>query len=176
MSKKRKTKAPREIPAWWRDVDRDMRLYLVWERVIKQQTNIILTHQLSGMRTTPVYQLREGSSGGETVHQAERIAIDIDLAERKIAAGEKYRADLEETVRIAAAGDRDKETYIHRYWLTANLSVRARIGLVLEALPFLAHREWETRQITGPSRTFYRWREQIYDSLGELMGYKPDGE
>ena len=176
MSKKRRTRAPREIPAWWKDVDRDMRLYLVWERVIKQQQNIILTHQLSGMRTTPVYQLREGSGGGEVIHQAERIAIDIEFAETKIATGEKYRADLEETVRIAAAGDPDKQTYIQRYWLAANLSVRARINLVLDALPFLGHREWGSGRVTGPNRTFYRWREQIYDALGELMGYRTDGE
>ena len=69
------------VPEWKKDVDRDMRQYLVWDRIIAQQENIILTHQLTGIRTTPVYELREGQPGGPSVNQAERIAVDIDLAE-----------------------------------------------------------------------------------------------
>lgn len=160
-------------PGWWQDVDRAMRLYLSWERVIKQQENIILTHRLSGMRTTPVYELREGSPGGETTHEAERILIDIDFAGQKIAAGTKYREDLEETVRLAAEGDPAKVTFIERYWLTTtNLGVSGRKRLVIEALPFLAHQEWGTGRVTKPNRNFYIWRAKLYDALGELLGYR----
>lgn len=173
MSKKSKrVKERKPYPDWWKDVDRDMRLYLTWGRAIKQQENLIETHRLTGMRTTPVYELREGSFGGDNIFQAEKILIDIDIAEKKIAAGKMYRANIEETVRFAAAGDPDKETFIKRYWLTtANLTVRGRIDLVLEALPFLAHREWETGQITSANRNFYVWRENLYESLAELLGY-----
>lgn len=171
MSKKR-TQGKKPIPDWWKDVDRDMRRYLTWGRVIKQQENIILTHRLSGMRTTPVYELREGTPGGPTNFEAEKILIDIDFAEKKIAAGQQYRADLEETIRLAAGADPAKETFIHRYWLTSlNLSVRGRIDLVINALPFLACRNWDTGQLTRPNRNFYAWRESCYKALGELLGY-----
>lgn len=171
MSKKRQERKPN--PNWWKDVDRDMRLYLTWGRAIIQQDNLIETHRLTGLRTTPVYELREGSSGGGIItFEAERLLIDIDFAEKKIVAGKQYRADIEETVRYAAAGDPDKETFIKRYWLTtANLTTRGRIDLVLDALPFLAKREWGTGRVTSASRNFYVWRENIYAALGELLGY-----
>jgi hypothetical protein len=172
-TKRGKPKEP--MPEWMKQVDRDMFLYLTWERIIKQQQNIILTHQLSGMRTTPVYVLREGSSGGDNVHQAERIAIDIELAEAKIAAGQKYRADLEETVRIATAGDPKKEEFIKLYWWSGiDKRVRPRTMIVINALRFLAHREWGTGRVTGPNRTFFDWRKEIYEELGSLMGYRED--
>lgn len=162
-------------PEWWREVDRDMRLYLTWERVIKQQENIILTHRLSGMRTTPVYQLREGSPGGPTAFDAERIVIDIEFAETKIDAGNQYRENLEKTVRLAAEGDPAKVTFIERYWLTTtNLGVSGRKRLVIEALPFLAHQEWDTGRATKPNRNFYIWRAKLYDALGELLGYRKE--
>ncbi len=169
----RKRGKPKEpTPDWQKQVDRDMFLRLTWERVIKQQENIILTHQLSGIRTTPVYVLREGSSGGENVHQAERIAIDIDFAERKIAAGKKYIADIEETARIAASGNPEKETFIRLYWWSGvNRHVRARSMLVVDALRFLAHREWGTGRPTKPNQTFYDWRKEIYAELRDLLGY-----
>lgn len=161
------------MPEYWKLVDRDMFLYVTWERVILQQQNIILTHKLSGMRTTPVYRLMEGSSGGENTHEAERIMIDIDFAEKKISAGEKYRADLEETVWLACDNDPDKETFIRRYWWTGpNRSVYARKMLVVDSLPYLAHREWGTGRVTKANSTFYEWRREIYEKLGELMGYK----
>lgn len=168
---RRKKKRERKHPDWWKDVDRDMRLYLTWERVIKQQENLILTHRLSGLRTTPVYELREGQPGGATTFEAEKIAIDIDFAERKIAAGTKYRATIEETVRQAAGADPAKELFIYRYWLTTILSVKSRIDLVLDALPFLACKNWETGQMTRPNRNFYAWREKCYEELGRLLGY-----
>jgi len=151
-----------------------MRLYLVWERVIKQQQNILLMHRLAGMRTTPVYELREGKGSGESIHQAERIAIDIEFAENKIAAGLDYRANLEEIIRLVAGGDADKLTFIRRYWWTGGTSLtrRARIMLVLDALPFLAKKEWGTGQITKANDNFYKWRDKVYDGLGELLGYR----
>lgn len=168
MGKKKKHSKPQ----WQKNVDRDMRQYLVWSHIIQQQQNIIFAHRVTGLRTTPVYELREGGTSSNPANQLERIMIDIDFAERKIAAGEKYRAHMEEIVRITADGDRDKETFIHRYWWTApNLSIHRRISCVLEALPFLGHREHETKRTTGPTRNFYVWREQIYQGLGEMLGY-----
>jgi hypothetical protein len=173
LSNGRKRGKPKEKdPEWMGKVDRDMFLRLTWERVIKQQENLILTHELSGMRTTPVYVLREGSSGGESVHEAERIAIDIEFAETKIAAGKKYIADLEETVKIIAAGDPNKETFIRLYWWTGiNRHIGPRKMIVVEALRFLAHREWGTSKVTGANQTFYDWRTEIYAKLRELLGY-----
>jgi len=173
MSRKKKRER-KPIPDWWREVDRDMRLYLAWERVIKQQENLILTHRISGLRTTPVYELREGTPGGPTSFETERIAIDIDFAERKIEAGTAYRANIEEIVRTAAGTDPAKETFICRYWLTSNLNIRGRIDLVLDALPFLACKNWDTGQMTRPNRNFYAWREKLYEELGRLLGYGED--
>lgn len=171
MGKKRGK--PREkTPEWMKMVDRDMFLYVTWERIIKQQENIILTHRLSGLRTTPVYELREGSSGGESINQAERIAIDIEFAEGMIAAGKKYREDLEITVDLVAAGDPDKVTFIHRYWWTGpDRHIGPRSMLVCSALPFLAHKDWGTKRVTKPNSTFYAWREEIYRELADLLGY-----
>lgn len=161
-------------PQWQIEVDRDMHQYLVWERVIRRQENLIATHRLVGLRTTPVYELREGTPGKQD-NPIEKILIDIDFAERKIQAGKQYRADLEEIVREVAAGDTDKETFIRRYWWTSlYCPIRARISYVLEALPFLAHREHGTGRITGPTRNFYVWRDEIYDRLGEMLGRKED--
>lgn len=165
-------KPKEKMPDWMKLVDRDMFLYVTWERIIKQQENIILTHKLSGTRTTPVYVLREGSSGGETIHQAEKIAIDIEFAETKIAAGRKYRADLKETVDLIAAGDPAKVTFIERYWWTGpDRHVEPRKMLVCSALPFLAHQEWGTGRPTSANSTFYAWREEIYKELADLLGY-----
>jgi hypothetical protein len=159
-------------PQWQIEVDRDMHQYLVWERVIKRQENLIATHRLSGLRTTPVYELREGSPGKQD-NPIEKILIDIDFAERKIQEGKQYQADLEEIVREVAAGDTDKETFIRRYWWTSPYRpIRARISYVLEALPFLAYREHGTGRITGPTRNFYVWRDEIYERLGEMLGRK----
>jgi len=170
---KKKKRERKPIPDWWKAVDREMRLYLTWERVIKQQEDIILTHRLTGLRTTPVYELREGTPGGPTTYEVEKIAMDIDFAERKIAAGMAYRANIEEIAREAAGGDPAKETFIHRYWLTVrNLGIKGRIAMVLDALPSLACQNWETGQRTRPSRNFYVWREKMYDELGELLGHK----
>jgi hypothetical protein len=171
MSKKGKPKEP--LPEWIKQVDEAMFLYVTWGRVIKQQENIILTHQLTGLRTTPVYELREGSSGGETTYQAEKIVMAIDIAAAKIAAGNKYRADLEETIRLVAGGNPDKETFIRLYWWTGiSRFVHARAALVIDALPYLAHREWGTGRVKKPNRTFYDWRKEIYEKLGELLGYR----
>ncbi len=164
---------PKEaMPTWMKNVDRDMFLFVTWGRVIKQQQNIIMTHELSGMRTTPVYVLQEGSSGGESIHQAERIAIDIEFAETKIAAGQKYRADLQETVNMVAAGDPAKVTFIERYWWTGpDRRIGTRSMLVCSALPFLSHREWGTSRPTKPNSTFYAWRDEIYREMADLLGY-----
>jgi len=169
-SKRGKPKEP--MPEWMKAVDRDMFLYVTWERIIKQQENIILTRQLSGIRTTPVYVLREGGSGGESINQAEQIAMDIEFAKKKIAAGEKYRDDLEETIRLVAEGDPDKETFIRRYfWTGPDRRIGTRAKLVVAALPFLAHRDWGTKRPTKPNRNFYVWRDDIYMSLADYMGY-----
>lgn len=150
-----------------------MRLYLIWERIIKQQENIILSHKITGLRTTPIYELRGGSGGGERINQADRILQDIEFAEAKIAAGMKYRAEIEETARMAAGGDSDKLTFIRCYWWTSlDTTRRARIMLVLDALPFLAKKEWGTGRVTKANDNFYKWRETIYQALAELLGYK----
>lgn len=155
-------------------VDKDMGLYCTWGRVIAQQENIIQTHRLLGPKTTPVYELREGSAGGPTVFQTERIVQDIVSAEAKIAAGREYRSNLEETARYIAAGDPGKYTFIQRYWWTLpNAPVRRRIGLVTEALPFLESRSRDG--FVRANRSFYRWRDKIYDQLGIVLGYK-EGE
>jgi len=165
-------KPKEKMPEWMKKVDRDMWLYVTWERIIKQQQNIILTHELSGMRTTPVYVLREGSSGGEITHEAERIAFDIDFAETKIAAGQKYRADMLETVNQVAAGEPDIKEFIRLYWWTGESRyIEPRKQMVIHALPFLAHREWGTSRPTKPNSTFYAWREEIYRGLADLLGY-----
>jgi hypothetical protein len=159
-------------PQWQKDVDRDMRLYLVWAHVIRQQENIILSRRATGLRTTAVYELREGGACSSPENQLERMMIDIDFAERKIAAGEQYREHMEEVVRLVAGGDADKETFIKRYWWTSvNSPVRAKISYVLEALPFLAYRNQSTGKMTAPTRNFFVWREQIYQGLGEMLGY-----
>ena len=75
-------------PQWQIEVDKDMHQYLVWERIIKRQENLIENHRLVGLRTTPVYELRE-SSPGKQDNQIEKILIDIDFAERKIQAGKR---------------------------------------------------------------------------------------
>lgn len=150
-----------------------MRLYLIWGRVIRQQENIILAHKLAGPRTTPVYELGEGSGRGESITQTERIIQDIEFAEAKIAAGQKYRADMEETARLVAGSDADKLTFIRRYWWTSlDMARRARIMLVLDALPFLAKKEWGTGRPTRANDNFYKWRESLYEGLGELLGYR----
>lgn len=164
-------KPKEKMPEWMKKVDRDMFLYVKWERIIKQQENIILTHDLSGMRTTPVYVLREGSSGGESIHEAERIAMDIEFARTKIAAGQKYRDDLVETIRLVANGDFDKELFVKKYWLSSpDKRISTRAKLVIAALPFLAHREWGTNRPTKPNRNFYTWRDDIYMSLADYLG------
>ena len=160
------------VPEWKKDVDRDMRQYLVWDRIIAQQENIILTHQLTGIRTTPVYELREGQPGGPSVNQAERIAVDINLAERRIAAGKAYRANIERIIRDVAAGDEDRETFIRRYWFCGlNMSIRQRSACVTASLDYLAHHSWKTGKPGTPNRTFRNWRNELYRELAELMGY-----
>lgn len=170
-----KGKPKEPMPEWMKKVDKAMFLYVTWGRTIKQQENIILTHKLSGSRTTPVYELREGSSGGEVTFQAEKITMDIEFAEMKIAAGDKYRTDLEETVHLVAGGNPDKEIFIRLYWWTGvSRFVHARAALVIDALPYLAHREWGTRMPMKPNRTFYDWRLEIYHKLADYMGYDKD--
>ena len=168
---RRKQGTRKKKPEWQKQVDADMRLYLTWGRTIEHQTNILLTLELSGVRVTPVYELREGKGTGPVMHQAEKIAITRDFAERKIAAGKAYRVNLEQIAREAAGGDPDKETFIRRYWLTADVQISIRTRYVTDALPFLAYRN-EGAWI--PNRTFYRWRDSIYERLGELMGYLPE--
>ena len=167
--KKQGTRKPK--PEWQKKVDADMRLYLTWGRTIEHQTNILLTLELSGVRVTPVYEPREGTSGGERDFEQEKWLIKKDLARIKIEAGKAYRANLEQIAREAAGGDPDKETFIRRYWLTADVQISIRTRYVTDALPFLAYRN-EGAWI--PNRTFYRWRDSIYERLGELMGYLPE--
>lgn len=168
MSKKQNRKS---MPEWKKLVDRDMRLYLTWGRVMEHQADLLLTLELTGARVTPAYELREGSAGGPAMNQVEKIAVTKDFARKKIAGGQQYRANLEEIVRIAAGGDPDKETFVYRYWLTSETTVRQRSALVVAALPFLAHRSWKTGKIGKPNSTFYAWRAEMYEKIGELLGY-----
>lgn len=169
-----RNRARQPKPEWQRQVDHDMRLYLTWGRTIEHQTNILLALDLTGQRVTPVYELREGKGSGPAMHQAEKIAITRDLAERKIEAGKAYRATLEAIAREAAGGDPDKEIFVRRYWWTADVQISIRARYVTDALPFLAKKDWGTRQNTKPNNTFYRWRDCIYEKLAELMGYLPE--
>ena len=176
--KKQGTRKPK--PEWQKQVDADMRIYLTWGRTIEHQTNILLTLELSGVRVTPVYELREGKGSGPVMHQTEKIAITRDFAERKIVAGQKYRATIEAIAREAARslskGDsetqKEYETFIKLYWLTADTRVSIRARYVIEALPALKTKNKKGNWI--PNRTFYRWRDSIYERLGELMGYLPE--
>jgi len=158
-------------PEWKKQVDRDMRLYLIWGRTIEHQRNILLTLEMAGTRTIPVYELREGGETPSLASPVEKMAITKDLVARKIEAGLKYRAGMEEMVKFVAAGDPDKETFIRRYWWTAETTVRQRSAMVVAALPFLGHRSWKTGRVGKPTSTFYSWRGEIYEKLGELMGY-----
>jgi hypothetical protein len=56
------------------------------------------------MRTIPVYELREDTPGGPTGFEAKKILIAIDIAEKKIVAGQQHQTDIEDTVRLAAGG------------------------------------------------------------------------
>ena len=158
-------------PEWKKQVDRDMRLYLIWGRTIEHQRNILLTLEMAGTRTIPVYELREGGETPSLASPVEKMAITKDLVARKIEAGLKYRAGMEEMVKFVAAGDPDKETFIRRYWWTIEGTVKQRSALVTEVLPFLAHHSWKTGTPGTPNRTFRNWRKEIYERLGELMGY-----
>jgi hypothetical protein len=138
---------------------------------MEHQADLLLALELTGARVTPAYELREGSAGGPAMNQVEKIAVTKDFARKKIAGGQQYRANLEEIVRIAAGGDPDKETFVYRYWLTSETTVRQRSALVVAALPFLAHRSWKTGKIGKPNSTFYAWRAEMYEKIGELLGY-----
>ena len=176
--KKQGTRKPK--PEWQKKVDADMRLYLTWGRTIEHQTNILLTLELSGVRVTPVYEPREGTSGGERDFEQEKWLIKKDLARIKIEAGKAYRATIEAIAREAARslskGDsetqKEYETFIKLYWLTADTRVSIRARYVIEALPALKTKNKKGNWI--PNRTFYRWRDSIYERLGELMGYLPE--
>jgi hypothetical protein len=164
-----RNRARQPKPEWMKQVDADMRLYLTWGRTIEHQTNILLALNLTGQRVTPIYELREGKGTGPVMHQAEKVAITRDFAESNIEAGKAYRATLEAIAREAAGGDPDKETFIRRYWWTADVQISIRARYVTDALPFLAYRN---EGAWVPNRNFYRWRDCIYERLAELMGYK----
>jgi hypothetical protein len=153
-------------------VDRDMRMHVVWGTIIEHQTEIMNDYLLNGSRITPTYELQEGSPGGDSTCQNERIVMNFLTANEKIIKGTHYRAHMETIVRQAAQGDADRETFIRRYWWAGDSTlVKIRSQLVLDALPFLAHSTWRTGRPGSPNRTFYRWQSEIYQTLGELMGY-----
>lgn len=163
----------RERPEWMRKVDRDMRLYMIYGKTIEHQINIIDGYRLDGPRITPVYELREGSSGGDSTCQTERTVIELVTANERIKQAQRYRSTIDGIVYAASEGDADKVTFIKRYWLTSSSPlVRVRTTLVIDALEWLAYKNWREGGSPGtPNRTFFRWKKELYRKLGELMGY-----
>ncbi len=176
MGRKHKKPGNRKpMPEWMKQVDSDMFLYVKWGRIIEHQQNILRTLELTGPSMTPVYELREGTPGGDTIFQQEKWVIAKEVCQTKIDAGLNYRASLDEMVRAIAAGDKDKETFIRRYWWTGdNRDIRSRTALVLDALDFLAHKDWKTGKPGTANRTFGNWRKDIYAKLAENMGHWPE--
>ena len=168
--KSRKTNPHRPLPEWKKSVDRDLWEYAKAEFIIKHQEDIIADARADGTKITASYTLQEGSRGGESVYKEESYVIDIDQAERTRQNRIDYRKHIDEAIQFAFHGDRDKETFISRYWwTTSNRHPYIRIALVLEALPFLG-RINRNGQIV-PNDNFHKWRQGVYEGLADVLGY-----
>lgn len=167
MSKYRS--ARRKMPEWKKNVDRDMFRYVKDGWALEHAQEEIKRLRLTGLRTTPVYELREGSPGGPQDAEIETWAERLEAAEQMIAACTSYRKHMETMIQALFGADQDKLTFVKRYWWSSerNRTIYVRTALVLDALPFLAEKGGKR-----PNRTFWRWREEIYMTLADYMGYR----
>jgi hypothetical protein len=159
--------ARRERPSWQILVDDFLWRYVDAPATIKAQQ--IRQNELieDGVRLTPVYEIREGSPGGEVTYQAQRHAELVEECECVI----RNCLDRIELINslLITHFDADQQEFIKLFWLdvppSVRLSVWGRNKLVLEAIPWFRDATYRNR----PSRSYYDYRLRVYQTWDNLL-------
>ncbi|MEN6490206.1 MAG: hypothetical protein ABFD66_15225 [Smithella sp.] len=149
-----------EKSGWMNETDRDLSKYARYGHAIRN-IDERLEELSKGRRTTAVYEIMEGSRGGENVIQEEAIVIKILELEERRNRYIRFRENIEAALDFAF-DDREHKRFIELYWWSNYPKSKAR-DVIMDDL-YLSR------------RSFYRWREEILTKLAILLGYLDEDE
>jgi len=154
-------------PKWQNMVDAALFRYVDAPDTIRMNEIRIQEIQADGTRITPVYELMEGSSGGDVTFQPDRYVQEL--------------AKCEETIRLCQERillvnkmlcehfNAEEQEFIRLFWLdvppTLRGSIWARNKMVTDEVRWFLDPDKRDR----PSRDYFFWRERIYKRWWELL-------
>jgi hypothetical protein len=134
---------------------------------IKAQEIIIQELRQDGTRTTAVYELREGSSGGEVTYQADQYVQEITQAEDIIRVCQERMALINKL--YCECFSKEEQEFIRLFWFDIPRIMR---GLIWERnREVIKQIRWFMDPEKGdrPSQVYYDWRKRIYGKWWELL-------
>lgn len=172
-------------PEWLR-VEKIMAKYMIKQLTIHHLQNELQEKLATGMRMTPAFYGPDCESDNRILgakYPTNRIPMaeyieTIESLEERIAQAQQYRTNLETLVFKTFEHQPDKLKFIQLFFWShfTNRSLTIRKLHVIKHMPFLQARDRKTKKRvqTQASSLFYYWRDEIYDKLAEVMGYKEE--
>ena len=154
-------------PAWQVKIDAAIYRYCDDPQTIRIAQNRIKELQLTGIKTTAQYVLREGSGGGEATFKEDRYILELEQLHEQIAIS-KERIRLIDKI-LAEHFDAEERTFIKLFWLDVPVPDRGAVWtrnlMVIHIIGWLR----DPDKKTIPGREYWRWRARIYQKWWELL-------
>lgn len=152
---------------WQLEVDCYLFKYVDDPMTIKAQRSLIKELESTGIRITPTYILREGTTGGETITKEERYVLQLERAREQIEISQERRS-LVDSLLQSHFTDEERQ-FIDLFWLTVKPLDRPLVGIrnraVTREIGWLRNPDNKDRA----DRSYWDYRSRIYNRWWSLL-------
>jgi hypothetical protein len=152
---------------WQLEVDYYLFKYVDDPMTIKAQRSLIKELESTGIRVTPTYILREGTTGGEAITKEERYVQQLERAREQIEISQERRS-LVDSLLQSHFTDEERQ-FIDLFWLTVKPLDRPLVGIrnkaVTREIGWLRNPDNKDRA----DRSYWDYRSRIYNKWWLLL-------